>query len=263
MFSPSDHTFALCAYGKSPYLGECVESLLSQTTKSHILISTSTPNESISSTASKYGVKLFINSSKPGIAHDWNCAIEHCETPLITIAHQDDLYEFRYTERMLDKVNSSARPLIFFSGYGELRPEGKVTSNKLLNIKRTLLKPLEGGRLNSSRLVRRRCLSLGSPICCPAVTYVMPNLNKPLFVEGFKSDLDWQAWEKFSRMEGSFAYDPEVLMWHRIHGGSETSALIKDNTRTKEDLAMLSLFWPKPVAKFINHFYAAGQKSNG
>lgn len=70
----------------------------------------------------------------------------------------------------------------------------------------------------------------------------MPNLNKPLFVEGFKSDLDWQAWEKFSRMEGSFAYDPEALMWHRIHGGSETSALIKDNTRTKEDLAMLSLF---------------------
>ena len=211
---------------------------MSQTTKSHILISTSTPNESISSTASKYGVKLFINSGKPGIAHDWNCAIEHCETPLVTIAHQDDLYEPRYTERMLDKVNSSARPLIFFSGYGELRPEGKVTSNKLLNIKRTLLKPLEGGRLNSSRLVRRRCLSLGSPICCPAVTCVMPNLNKPMFVEGFKSDLDWQAWEKFSRMEGSFAYDPEVLMWHRIHGGSETSALIKDNTRTKEDLAM-------------------------
>lgn len=105
---------------------------MSQTAKSHILISTSTSKESISSTASKYGVKLFINSDKSGIAHDWNCAIEHCETPLITIAHQDDLYEPRYTERMLDKVNSSARPLIFFSGYGELRPKGKVTSNKLL-----------------------------------------------------------------------------------------------------------------------------------
>ena len=92
---------------------------------------------------------------------------------------------------------------------------------------------------------------------------MLPALEQPLFVAGFKSDLDWQAWEKFSRMDGSFVYDPEVLMWHRIHEGSETSALIKDDTRTKEDLAMLSMFWPRPIARLVNHFYAAGQKSNG
>lgn len=139
-----------------------------------------------------------------------------------------------------------------------------MTDNKLLNVKKTLLKPLENGKHASSKLVRRRCLSLGSPpICCPSVTYVLPALEQPFFVAGFKSDLDWQAWEKISRMDGSFVYDPDVLMWHRIHEGSETSALIKDDTRTKEDLAMLSMFWPKPIARLVNHFYSAGQKSNG
>lgn len=263
MYSPSDHTFALCAYGESPYLGECLESLLSQETKSNIIVSTSTPNDYIAAVAKKYGVALFINSGQPGIAHDWNCAVSHCVTPLVTIAHQDDVYEPLYSQRMLEQINAAKDPLIFFTGYGELRKEGKVTDNRLLNIKRVLLKPLESGKHAHSVFVRRRCLSLGSPICCPSVTYVLPSLKQPLFTAGFKSDLDWQAWEKFSRMDGSFVYDPEVLMWHRIHEGSETSALIKDDTRTKEDLAMLSMFWPKPIARFVNHFYAAGQKSNG
>ena len=36
------HTFAICAYGDSPYLTECLDSLLRQTVKSTILLATST-----------------------------------------------------------------------------------------------------------------------------------------------------------------------------------------------------------------------------
>lgn len=77
-----------------------------------------------------------------------------------------------------------------------------------------------------------------------------------------KCDLDWQAWERFSRLEGSYIYAPQVLMRHRIHEGSETTALIKDDTRTKEDLVMLRKFWPAPIARFINGFYSKSQASN-
>jgi glycosyltransferase involved in cell wall biosynthesis len=262
LYTESDHTFVVCAYGESQFLGECLDSLKSQTVKTNVIISTSTPNASIAAAAEKYGVQLFVNEGKPGIAHDWNCAIEHCDAPLVTIAHQDDTYEPDYSKKMLEGINAVSDPIIFFSGYGELRESGKVTSNRLLNVKKTLLRPLENPKRAGSKFVRRRCLSLGSPICCPAVTYVLPALEKPLFVEGFKSDLDWEAWEKFSRLDGSFVYDPEVLMWHRIHEGSETSALIKDDTRTKEDLVMLSKFWPTPIAKVVNHFYSKGQDSN-
>ena len=32
--------------------------------------------------------------------------------------------------------------------------------------------------------------------------------------------------------------------------------------RKKEDLEILSLFWPKPIAKLINSVYALSEKSN-
>ncbi len=263
MYSSSDHTFVVCAYGQSPYLAECLESLARQSVKTNAIVSTSTPNDGIRRATEEFGFPLIINEGAPGIAHDWNCAIEHCSTPLVTIAHQDDAYEPDYAKSMLAKVNAAKQPLIYFTGYGELRESSKVTSNRLLNVKKMLLKPLTASAHASSKFVRRRCLSLGSPICCPSVTYVLPALEKPLFKNGFKSDLDWEAWEKFSRLDGEFVYDPRVLTWHRVHEGSETSALIKDDTRTKEDLAMLSKFWPRPVAVAINHFYSRAQNSNG
>ena len=46
-FSPKDHPWALCAYGESPYLEECILSLRNQTVRSRILIATSTPNTEI------------------------------------------------------------------------------------------------------------------------------------------------------------------------------------------------------------------------
>ena len=262
VFTPQDHTFALCAYGASPYLEECVKSLLAQTVRTNVLIATSTPNEKIRSVAEKYGIPLYVNEGEPGICHDWNCAMSHCSTPLVTIAHQDDVYLPRYAERALGLMGGEARPLIFFTDYGELRDGRPCDENRLLSIKRALLAPLKVRGLRTSRFVRRRILSFGSAICCPSVTMCVPNLPSPVFVSTMKSNLDWEAWERLSRLEGSFVYCPEVLMRHRIHEGSETSHLIRDDTRTKEDLAMLEKFWPRPVARLVNRVYAAGQASN-
>ena len=78
-----------------------------------------------------------------------------------------------------------------------------------------------------------------------------------------KGGLDWDAWERLSRISGAFCYESQVLMYHRIHEDSETSHIIADDTRTNEDLAMLERFWPKPVAKLINRFYSESLKSIG
>ena len=262
MFTPQDHTFALCAYGSSPYLEECVRSLLDQTVRTNVLIATSTPNDAIRRVAEKYAVPLYVNEGEPGICHDWNCAMSYCSTPLVTIAHQDDVYLPRYAERALALMGEAKRPLIFFTDYGELRDGRPCDENRLLGIKRALLTPLKSVALRGNRLVRRRILSFGSAICCPSVTMCLPNLPSPVFESTMKSNLDWEAWERISRLEGSFVYCPELLMRHRIHEGSETSHLIRDDTRTKEDLAMLEKFWPRPIARLINRAYAAGQASN-
>ncbi len=262
MYNHTDHTFAICAYGESPYLLECITSLRAQTLPTRIIMCTSTPNKSIRAAAAEHQLPLFINEGESGIAQDWNFALEQANTPLVTIAHQDDIYEPRYIESMLNATNDAPHPLLFFTNYGELRDSIKVNENSLLNIKRRLLRPLEDHTHSSNIRIRRWMLSFGSPICCPSVTLIMQNLEPPIFRVGMKGSLDWEAWEAISRLQGDFLYDPAILMYHRIHKDSETSALIKDNTRTKEDLAMLKRFWPTPVAYLLCFIYARSQKNN-
>lgn len=83
-----------------------------------------------------------------------------------------------------------------------------------------------------------------------------------VFSVGFRSNEDWEAWEKLSKLKGDFIYDRDILMYHRIHEDSETSAIIQDNKRSEEDMVLYSKFWPKPIAALLVKLYASGQKSN-
>lgn len=257
-----EHTFVICAYKESMYLEKCIESLKNQTIPSEMLITTSTPNAYIDEVAQKYGIKVCVRGESSDIALDWQYGYDMASTPYVTIAHQDDIYLPTYTQSVLSAFSREKQPLIYFSDYAELREEKVVTRNQLLWIKRMMLVPLRFRLFFSSRFIRRRILSLGSPICCPSVAYAKNNLPKTIFVSGFRSNEDWEAWEKLSRLKGQFIYDSKIRMYHRIHQESETSAIIKDNKRSEEDLHMYSKFWPMPIAKLLVRLYSNGQKSN-
>ena len=256
----NQHTYIICAYKESPFLEECIRSLKAQTVPSKIIMATSTPNDYIRSLSDKYGISLFVNPGPGGITQDWNFGYAQTDTPYVTIAHQDDVYLEHYTERMLAAMQGADKPLIYFTDYGELRNGEPVLENQLLNVKRKMLSPLK--KFRRSRWVRRRVLSMGCPVCCPSVSYARENLPDVLFHNHFRSCEDWEAWEKLSKLEGSFLYDPQVLMYHRIHEGSETSAIIGDGARTGEEYEMFCKFWPKPIAKLLARVYAKGQQSN-
>lgn len=261
-YTAKDHTFVLCAYQESPYLEECVQSLLKQTTPGEILMVTSTYCEYIQKAADKHHLKLRVNHGENGIAGDWNFGYSQAETPLVTIAHQDDIYEPEYIERLLALINTSDHPLIAFTDYGELRNGQKVYHNQLLRIKRILLSPLRMKMLRGNKFIRRRILSFGNSICCPSVMFMRHNLPAPVFRSGYKSNLDWQAWELLSKLDGDFIYCPARLTLHRIHSGSETSRIIADNQRKLEDLEMLYKFWPPIIAKALIKLYSRAEKSN-
>lgn len=84
----TNHTFAICAYKESPYLEECIQSLMNQTVKSDILIATATPSKYIDDIAAKYNLKVYVNHGEHGITQDWNFAYSKAETDYVTIAHQ-------------------------------------------------------------------------------------------------------------------------------------------------------------------------------
>lgn len=262
-YSEKDHTFVVCAYKESEYLESCIRSLLKQKLKGNIIIATSTPNSHIKALADKYQLKLYENSEKPAIASDWNFGLGCVKTPLATIAHQDDIYDSDYLEQVIIALNKVKRPIIAHSAYYEIRDGKKVYSNRLLRIKKLMLLPMIPSWTWNSKFLRRRALSLGCAICCPSVTYVLDRLPKEPFQVGCKADLDWQAWERYSKLKGAFCYIKKPIMGHRVHEESETSNVIGDGGgRTGEDYDMYRKFWPKWIADILIRFYAKGQDSN-
>jgi len=255
------HTFVICAYKESEYLEECILSLKNQTVESTIIMETSTPNNYISDLAEKYNIPLYLNPAG-GITQDWNFGLAQVKTKYATVAHQDDVYEPTYTQEILARMEASKRPLIAFSDYAELRDGVKRHDIQMLKIKRLMLSPMRIQAFKGSKFVRRRILSMGDPICCPAVTFNLDLVERPIFRDGFRSCEDWEAWEIISRLKGDFLYIPKPLMCHRIHEESATTAVIQDNARGEENYIMFCKFWPAPIAKFINGFYNKSEDSN-
>ncbi len=256
------HTYAICAYKESAYLEECIQSLKAQSMESEIIMATSTPNDMIQRLAEKYEIPLHINTGPAGITQDWNFALSHVKTKYATVAHQDDIYEPEYTEKIIASMESAKTPLIAFSDYGELRNGEKVYDTTILKIKRLMLLPLRIKCFKGSKFIRRRVLSLGDPICCPAVTFSLEQLERPIFQDGFRSCEDWEAWERISKLKGDFLYIPQPLMCHRIHEESATTAILEDNARVEENFIMYCKFWPKWFARIINHYYTKSEDSN-
>lgn len=256
------HTFVVLAYRESPYLEECVRSVLAQTVRTNVVMATSTPNDHIKGVAKKYGLDVKINGRRRGIAYDFDFALCAAKSRLVTIAHQDDVYEPEYADEILSAYDAEPGASILFTKYYEIKGESREYANRNLRIKRTLLLPLRLRRLSGSRLVKRMVLRFGNPIGCPSVTFATDKCPEDLFASDMKSDMDWLAWERLSGMDGKFIYITKTLMGHRIHEGSATSAVLRDNVRAREDFYMFTRFWPRWMAKILARLYSESEKGN-
>lgn len=261
-YLPKDHSYAVCAYGQCLYLEDCIKSLLAQSVPTKVIVCTSTPNDGILALAEKYNLPLYVNEVPGNIATDWNFAYHSTDTPLVTLAHQDDIYESDYTEKILEYLNKGTAAQIAFTNYYEIQDGKRVDSSQFINlrIKELMLSPFRIQSFQSWKWLRRRILSLGNPIGCPSVTYVKENLPETVFDAAFGSNIDWLAWEKLSKRDGRFLYIPHTLMGHRMSSDSTTVKMINNSARTKEDLEMFRRFWPEPIARLIVRFYARSQK---
>ena len=256
------HTFVVLAYKESEFLERCVESVMNQSYQSKVVIATTTPNKHIRQIAEKNG--LDIKTTKhTTIGGDFDFAVGCSDTPLVTVAHQDDVYDQDYAYNIVYAYKLGYQDAqMFFTDYYEVRSGRKVSSNRNLKIKRILLLPLRLRRLSRWRWAKRFALRFGNAICCPAVTINMEKVSLPLFNYDLKSNVDWLAWERLSREKGSFVFINKKLMGHRIHGGSETSKVINDNQRGAEDMEVYLKFWPKWIAKKLTKYYGASEENN-
>ncbi|MGI8190139.1 glycosyltransferase [Streptococcus iniae] len=262
MFSAKEHCFVICAYKENKHLEDTVVSLLNQTVKSDVYISTSTPNAFIEGICQKYQLEMFVNRTPKNAGADWNWAYDMAPTPLVTIAHQDDIYEAEFLEETLKELNQNPNAIMSYTNYYEIKLGKKESKNLLLMIKHLLNSPMLVKSFRNTKFFKSAILSLGCPICCPAVTFNKPLAGQSIFDTTFINSCDYKTWVDLSKKNGSFVYINKALLGHRIYAESATSKNLGDNIRQKEDLEILSLFWPRPIANLINKVYAQSEKSN-
>lgn len=258
------HSFVISAYGISPYIENCIQSLLAQTLKSKIILATSTPSVYLIELATKYNLELLVNPQNTGIGNDWNFALGATNTQYVTIAHQDDIYASLYTEKVLKKMCSSQNNdvLIAFTNYWDLI-NNKIRENSLNTlIKNILLSPFLFSGTIRSVFLKKLLLIFGNPVSCPSVTFNKQNISGFHFSTEYSCALDWFAWFELSKRKGSFIYIKEKLVKHRLHLESETSNQISNGKRFKEEYAFFKMVWGKYPAKLLAKFYSRGYKDN-
>lgn len=246
------HTFAICAYKESEYLEQCIKSIIGQTIKSNCIIATSTPSEYIEKLARKYNIEYFVKNGKSDIQDDWNFAAKQAKTELVTIAHQDDIYEEKYVEELISKYDENG--IMYFTDYYPYKNNKKVTDENS-KIKKILKVFLKSKILSKFKLFKKMSLSLGNTICCPSVTYNKNIIDGDIFTSNLKFGLDWDTFLKLANTKSRFVYIPHKLINYRIHDGATTKQFIQDHRRINEDIEMFNKFWPKCITKIIMKFY--------
>ncbi|MDR0875290.1 MAG: glycosyltransferase [Clostridiales Family XIII bacterium] len=262
----NNHTFVICAYKESKFLDDTTSRLIGQTTPSRVIISTSTPNETISRVAQKYGLEVRINPLGGTSARDWNFAYAQAETDYVTLAHQDDVYEPSFAEKTLSALESCKDPVLAYTDYYEIRyaeadGEGvRTDSNRILRYKRLMLRTI--ARAPGNRWLRNRVLSLGYPMNCPGTTYVKRRFDSVDFIPNWHNSHDWEAAIRLAGECGDFLYIPDLLLGHRIYAASQTTNTIGSGIRRAEDFACFRRYWPEPIAKAILKQYVKAYDSN-
>ena len=252
------HCFVVLAYKDSPFLPACVASVCAQTVASSVVITTSTPSPYIDEVARRFGVEVCVNPRRDGIAADWAFGLAVSGARYVTLAHQDDVYYPAFAERTLETFRRSRGGVLCFTGYEEIDDQGQPKSSKISKIKHLIQFFAIGGRERVEGGSLRAILALGNTLPCSTVTYDRSRLGDFRFSQDLASNLDWDAWMSLLDRGETFLHANERLVGRRHNDLTETSALIRDGRRAREDLLMFRRLWPKAISDLIAAVYRLG-----
>lgn len=256
---PAELTFVVPAYGRSPYLRECLASLRAQTKPVPIAIATSTPNEHVQALAEEFSCPVHVNQSGGGIAADWNFALSCQPTGFVALAHQDDIYRPEYAERCLQFFARHPQVGIAFTDSAELIGDRLYRNNKREVVKKLLRKFAFLWRDVITRPSQfRRLLGVGCAVPCPSVVYNQNQLGEFRFSAEYGVNLDWDAWTRITEAGHAVGYVRGALLIHRIHPEAETQKGLSDRRRDQEDRKMFLRYWPESMARLLLYFYRLG-----
>ncbi len=250
-----EHTFAVTAYGDSPYLESCLKSLIGQSVQSNIIICTSTPGDYIRMMAEKYDIQLFVREGEHGIGYDWNFAYEHADSRLVTIAHQDDIYHHDYVRTLMETKEKYPDMSVFMTSSVSIKNGKLVEYGSIELIKKLLRTPLRIRELNHIPSVKRAVISWGNPVICPSCSYDKKLCGENIFDTKYRFVLDWDALYRLASGPGRWICVERPLIMYRVHKDAATGQAIRDKTREQEEAEMFNRMHSESVSELIMGFY--------
>lgn len=255
------HTFAVLAYGDSPYLRACLRSLAAQTEQSRILLCTSTPSGYIDALAGQFDIPVYVREGEPGIGRDWNFAYDRAETDLVTLAHQDDLYERDYTKTLLSAKEKWPDMSLFTTASVTLK-NGKLTEwGRTECVKKLLRMPLRMKAFCASPRWKKSVFLFGNPVICPSCGYDRRMCGDTPFSAEEKFVLDWDFLMRLADLPGRFVCSEKPLIMYRVHEGAATYRCIADHVREREEAEMFARVWPQGAAHLIENLYRSSYEA--
>ncbi len=251
----SFHTFAISAYGQSPYLASCIRSLKTQTVKSDIICITSTPCEYIEQVTERYQIPLYVRDGESDIQKDWDFAIEKANGTFVTIAHQDDMYERHYVEELIKAFEKWPDMTVFMTDAVTVKDGKLIRFDLKETVKKLLRMPLRLKGLADREYIKMGALKFGNPVMCPSCAYRKRYLPDPVFHSELRYALDWDCMVDLAKWPGRFICIEKPLLFYRVHDGATTKECIENHQREDEERLMYERFWPEKMVDSLMRFY--------
>jgi glycosyltransferase involved in cell wall biosynthesis len=202
---------AMAVYNGETYLSEQLDSILKQLDPIDEIVvsydkSTDGTWDLLQDYAIKYAQVRVVENQNPGIAGNFNNAIEHCTGDYIFICDQDDRWADKKRETIVETFEKTGSDMVIHNGV-HINGEGKVISEPFFSIYRigdgkikNILKPRYSG-------------------CCTAFTSDMAKKILPI-----PKDIDaYDHWVgTVGEFMGKIAYENAILLYHRLHGENAT-----------------------------------------
>lgn len=220
-------------YNAEKYVGETIESVLSQTYKNwELLITNDGSKDNSSSIVERYinqdkRIRLF-NQNNGGSAKARNNSLKYAQGKYIVFLDADDLWEKNFLEEQLKFLKENNYNLVF-SSYKRINEEGKE-----------ILKPYIVPTKVSYKDLLKTC-----SLTCLTSIYNAENLGKIYFNENLKSLRDdFVMWLSILK-KGEYAYgNPNILASYRIFKSSTTAnkkKMIKPQFKVYYEMERLGL----------------------
>lgn len=190
-------TVAIPAFNGARFLARTIESVLAQSERDFTLLvlddRSTDKSVEVARSFRDSRVRVVENEVRRGIPGNWNAAVALAATPLLVIAHQDDVYDPRYLETAARLLDAHPRAFAAHTRALDVDEHGRPLGSAASRYKDRFWpddEPAERDPHDELRMLHN-----GNYVIAPSVMFRMSAVNAiGAFDESYRFVPDWEYW---------------------------------------------------------------------